>query len=209
MLIHCCIRYPGKLFIIVGYLCKTNDALLYVSFFKTENLEPICRVHEVHRIRINTEEKATVVAAVWGTELIKLLAALAILRQDYFEEQDTFILFCKPSYSSNRLVQNNQLSEELYKIEYIFSSKQQRRPSLLYLSFFCDEVLPAVGKYSMLNIQQHSHFGPAMLSFAPQVLTFLKSTKVLRGPPRSHEKMRNDDICRFLLKAIYSLAKQT
>ena len=36
----------------------------------------------MHRIRINTEEKATVVAAVWGTELIKFLAALAILHHD-------------------------------------------------------------------------------------------------------------------------------
>ena len=30
-----------------------------------------------HRRRINTEEKAKVVAAVWGTEFIKFLAALA------------------------------------------------------------------------------------------------------------------------------------
>ena len=32
--------------------------------------------------RINTEEKAKVVAAAWGTELIKVLALLAILHQD-------------------------------------------------------------------------------------------------------------------------------
>ena len=31
-----------------------------------------------HRRRINTEEKAKVVAAVWGTEMIKFLAALQI-----------------------------------------------------------------------------------------------------------------------------------
>ena len=37
---------------------------------------------ENHRRRINTEEKAKVVAAVWGTELIQFLAALAILHQD-------------------------------------------------------------------------------------------------------------------------------
>ena len=35
-----------------------------------------------HRRRINTEEKAKVVAAVWGTEFIQFLAALAILHQD-------------------------------------------------------------------------------------------------------------------------------
>ena len=35
-----------------------------------------------HRIRLNTEEKAKVVAAAWGTALILLLAPLAILHQD-------------------------------------------------------------------------------------------------------------------------------
>ena len=35
-----------------------------------------------HRRRINTEEKAKVVAAAWRTELIQFLAALAILHQD-------------------------------------------------------------------------------------------------------------------------------
>ena len=40
---------------------------------------------------LNTEEKAKVVAAVWGTEFIKFLASQAILHQD--EAQDEFILF--------------------------------------------------------------------------------------------------------------------
>ena len=35
-----------------------------------------------HRRRINTEEKAKVVAAAWRTELIQFLAALAILHHD-------------------------------------------------------------------------------------------------------------------------------
>ena len=35
-----------------------------------------------HRIRIYTEEKAKVVAGVWGTKCIKFLVALAILHQD-------------------------------------------------------------------------------------------------------------------------------
>ena len=35
-----------------------------------------------HRGRIYTEEKAKVVAAAWGTELLQFLAALAILHQD-------------------------------------------------------------------------------------------------------------------------------
>ena len=36
-----------------------------------------------HRRRINTEEKTTVVAAVWGKEFIQFLAALAILQDDF------------------------------------------------------------------------------------------------------------------------------
>ena len=32
-----------------------------------------------HHLVINTEEKAKVVAAVWGTDIIKFLAALAIV----------------------------------------------------------------------------------------------------------------------------------
>ena len=35
-----------------------------------------------HRRRINTEDKAKVVAAVWGTEVTKFLATLAICHQD-------------------------------------------------------------------------------------------------------------------------------
>ena len=35
-----------------------------------------------HRRRIYTEEKAKVVAVVWGREFMKFLSALAILHQD-------------------------------------------------------------------------------------------------------------------------------
>ena len=41
-----------------------------------------------HRIRIKTEVKAKVVAAVWGTELIQFLSAPAIFHQEDFEEKD-------------------------------------------------------------------------------------------------------------------------
>ena len=37
--------------------------------------------------RIYTEEKAKVVAAVWGIECIQFLAALAVLHQDYTYEE--------------------------------------------------------------------------------------------------------------------------
>ena len=39
-----------------------------------------------HRRRINTEEKAKVVAVVYRTEYIKFFAVLAVLHQDDFEE---------------------------------------------------------------------------------------------------------------------------
>ena len=39
------------------------------------------------KIRIKTEEKAKVVAAVCGTELIQFLAVLDIFHQDDFEEK--------------------------------------------------------------------------------------------------------------------------
>ena len=42
----------------------------------------------MHRRRIKTGEKGKVVAAVWGTELIQFLEALAIFHQDDFEEKD-------------------------------------------------------------------------------------------------------------------------
>ena len=44
--------------------------------------------HLSHRRRIKTEEKAKVIAALWGTELIPFLATLAIFHQDEFEEKD-------------------------------------------------------------------------------------------------------------------------
>ena len=40
-----------------------------------------------HRRRIKTEEKAKVVAAVWGTELIQFLGTLAILHTDDLKKE--------------------------------------------------------------------------------------------------------------------------
>ena len=36
---------------------------------------------------INTEEKTKVVAAVWGTEFIHFIAALAVFHQDYIKKR--------------------------------------------------------------------------------------------------------------------------
>ena len=44
--------------------------LAFIKYFTVQ-----CR----HRRRINTKEKAKVVAGVWGTEFIKFLALLAVL----------------------------------------------------------------------------------------------------------------------------------
>ena len=37
-----------------------------------------------HRKRIETEDKAMVVATIWGAELVKFLAALALLSRSFF-----------------------------------------------------------------------------------------------------------------------------
>ena len=50
-----------------------------------------------HKRRIKTEKKATVVANVWGTELVRFLAVLAILHQDDWK---------KDMNSSHRVMNN-------------------------------------------------------------------------------------------------------
>ena len=40
---------------------------------------PYIYIYDKHRRRIKTDEKAKVVASVWGEEYIQLLAALAVL----------------------------------------------------------------------------------------------------------------------------------
>ena len=45
------------------------------------------------RIRIHTEEKKKVVAAVLGTSFVKFLATLDIFQQDDFKNRDELILF--------------------------------------------------------------------------------------------------------------------
>ena len=55
----------------------------------------------MHRRRIYTEEKAKVVAAAWGTEFIKFLAALAVLHKDELHQNDMKKKM-NSSYSSNR-----------------------------------------------------------------------------------------------------------
>ena len=106
-----------------------------------------------HGRRVNTEEKSKIVAAVWQTEFIRLLAELDILRSRMiFEEQDEFFLFFKSSWCNSSYSSNPSSAKQLARqgIEYIQSPKQQRRPLpfLLYLSFF---MLPS---YSILMVEQ-------------------------------------------------------
>ena len=60
-----------------------------------------------HKIWVYTEEKAKVVTAAWGTELIQIPAMIDILHQDDLKKGDEFVLFfilslCNSSYSSYR-----------------------------------------------------------------------------------------------------------
>ena len=53
-----------------------------------------------HRRRISTEEKAKVVAASWGTELLPFLAALAILHPDELKNR----LICTPPFHNRTIL---------------------------------------------------------------------------------------------------------
>ena len=75
------------------------------------------------RRRINTEEKAKVVAAVWVTELIQFLAALDILHQDDLKKR------INSSYSSNSPCAN-QIKSSLCN-----SSYSSNRPYAIILFF--------------------------------------------------------------------------
>ena len=48
-----------------------------------------------HRRRTNTEEKAKVVAAVWGTEFLQFLSVMAVLHWDELKEKNEIVLFFK------------------------------------------------------------------------------------------------------------------
>ena len=113
-------------------------------------------LHKSHRRRINTEEKAKVVAAAWWTELIQLLAVLAILHQADLKKRisriiggmDAFkkwmIIWFTPHQTTtlqkwmiwqiilaaNCLVRNLSTTTP--------NQQQQPLPFLLYVSFFCD-----------------------------------------------------------------------
>ena len=72
---------------------------------------------EVHtRTRIKTEEKTKVVTAVWGTELIQFIAALAFLHQDDLKKGVEFILFFKSSWCKIASGAKIWITGKLFKI---------------------------------------------------------------------------------------------
>ena len=74
-------RYFGK-FLISTFICRQYSTVIHATDIKEDYIayQSNSRIHRrEHRQRINTEEKAKVVAAVLGTEFIQFLAALAVL----------------------------------------------------------------------------------------------------------------------------------
>ena len=71
----------GKITLDLSYLCSW-ETISSICEGVITLAQPAVRVRHIHRRRIKTEEKAKVVVVAWGTELIKVLAALDILHQD-------------------------------------------------------------------------------------------------------------------------------
>ena len=72
----------------LAQLMKTVGCLLgtYLLVQSTVSVQPF--QYYLNRRRITTKEEAKVVAAVWGTELIQFIVALAIFHRDDFEDKD-------------------------------------------------------------------------------------------------------------------------
>ena len=126
-----------------------------------------------HRRRIKTESKAKFIAAVWGTEFIKVLTPLDIFHQDDFEENvgknkgylTEWMLWkngClsgshhnKPSPYTKMDVLPKTFVQIILAANWlvrhsITSPKQQRRPSLLSLSFLTGWEVLHVGVYTSI-----------------------------------------------------------
>ena len=89
---------PSPLFPIFTWLmlAKNQSRTQVTGQHVAKNMWLVCvRKQHRRRVKLNTEEKAKVVTAVWGTpEFIQFLAALAI-PPGWFEENDQFIIFFK------------------------------------------------------------------------------------------------------------------
>ena len=74
-------NFQGGFVVFLFFLASEERVTKHLKQVSTVGILPSCNAPVVshHRRRINTEEKSKVVAAVWETEFIKFLAALAIL----------------------------------------------------------------------------------------------------------------------------------
>ena len=94
----------------------------------------------MHRRRINTEEKAKVVASVWEEEFIPFLAALTVLPRTIFKNRMNSSLSFKSSWCNSSYYSKSSQAKKLAQLgmEYILPPKQKRRPLpfLLSSSFF-------------------------------------------------------------------------
>ena len=137
--LYCCIRSRRDR---SGFWCRDSDYFRDSVWFSN-----------YHRRRINTEEKAKVVAAAWGTECIQFLAALAILHQDSLKKRiriitDTLRNGCFEKLETIPNIKMDVLPKTFVQIilaaywlmrhSRTSPPNQQRRhlPSLLYLFFF-------------------------------------------------------------------------
>ena len=71
-----------------------------------------CLLHERHRRRIRTEEKAMVVDSVWGKEFIQLFATLAVLPRTILKNRMNLSFsfkssWCNLSYNSTSSFMQN------------------------------------------------------------------------------------------------------
>ena len=89
--------------------CPTPGITLILAAFFQPNRAQLSKMKRVapHRRRINTDEKAKVVAAVWRAEFMKIPCRASNFAPGWLEERDEFILFfksnwCNWTYSSNR-----------------------------------------------------------------------------------------------------------
>ena len=128
----------------------------------------VCTIEEWY---ICTEEKAKVVSAFWGTDLLQFLSALAICtrmswRKCWFVPMFYNSSWCNSAYSSNRPVAKYLARQG---IETIQPPKKQRRPlpSLLYKSFFYDLYKRNKNLQTFFKVQILSVFDYSLSEFVP------------------------------------------
>ena len=88
-----------------------------------------------HRRRINTEEKATVVAAVWGTEFIQFLALLAIFHGTILKNRKNSSFTSNHPGAIHPVLQSSYSAKQLRSKEFNKFSPQTVGPTVLQLNW--------------------------------------------------------------------------